>query len=178
MLEKVFNKNKKKSGGKSISSSRPWLNSYPDFYPKTVDCEKMTMVEFIEKTAEKYPNQHCFQYFGKKTTYKSLMKKIDEVAKSLRSIGVTEKDKVTICMPNTPEAIIMFYAINKIGAVANMIHPLSAEKEIEYYLNVAESKYILTIDISLKKVMNIINNTKVKKVILASPSDGLSMPWF
>ena len=174
MLEKVFKKSKGNKGQtKSISSSRPWLKSYPDFYSKTVDCEKMTMVEFIEKTAEKYPNQHCFQYFGKKTTYKSLMKKIDEVAKSLRSIGVTEKDKVTICMPNTPEAIIMFYAINKIGAVANMIHPLSAEKEIEYYLNVAESKYILTIDISLKKVMNIINNTKVKKVILASPSDGM-----
>jgi len=171
MLEKVFKKNKNRN--KSISSKRPWLKSYPDFYSKTVDCEKMTMVEFIEKTAEKYPNNYCFQYFGKKTTYKTFIKKIEEVAKSLRSIGVTEKDKVTICMPNTPEAIIMFYAINKIGAVANMIHPLSAEKEIEYYLNVAESKYILTIDVSLKKVMNIINNTKVKKVILASPSDGM-----
>ena len=132
MLEKVFKKKDKKINGqgKSISSSRPWLKSYPDFYPKTVDCEKATMVELIEKIAMQYPNYYCFEYFGKKTTYKAFMKKVEATAKSLRSIGVTEKDKVTICMPNTPEAIITFYAINKVGAVANMIHPLSAEKEI------------------------------------------------
>ena len=156
MLEKIFKKNKKSKGqNKSISSSRPWLNSYPDFYPKTVDIEKQTMFELIEKTVEEYPNNCCFSYFGKKTTYKQFKSKVIDAAKALRNIGVTEKDRVTICMPNTPEAIVLFYAINKIGAVANMIHPLSAEKEIEYYLNVAECKYILTIDISLKKVMNI-----------------------
>ncbi|UKI29283.1 MAG: AMP-binding protein [Clostridium sp.] len=66
-------------------------------------------------------------------------------------------------MPNTPEEVAMFYAINEIGAVANMIHPLSSEKDIEYYLNKSNSKVMLCIDIAYKKVNNIIDNTSLEK---------------
>ena len=41
-------------------------------------------------------------------------------------------------MPHRPQAIYMFYAVNLVGAIANMIHPLSSEKEIEFYLNGSE----------------------------------------
>ena len=59
--------------------------------------------------------------------------------RSLRTIGVREGDKVTIAMPNCPQAIYMFYAVNLAGAVANMVHPLSSEKELEFYINESES---------------------------------------
>ena len=77
-------------------------------------------------------------------------------------------------MPNTPSAITMFYAVNMIGATANMIHPLSSKNEIEFYLNESRSKYILTIDLVYDKVVNIINKTNVEKIIVSSVSDDMS----
>ena len=76
-------------------------------------------------------------------------------------------------MPNTPEAIYTFYAINEIGAVANMVHPLSSEKEIEDYLNQAESRIILCIDISYRKVEAIVKNTKVEQIIVVSATRSM-----
>ena len=79
-------------------------------------------------------------------------------------------------MPNCPQAIYMFYAINMIGAVANMIHPLSAENEIEFYLNESESVTAITLDQFYGKFENIRKNTKITSIIIASIKDELSKP--
>ena len=97
------------------------------------------MYEMIERVAKKYPDYVAFDFMGRATTYKRLVEEIHKCARSLRTIGVREGDRVTIAMPNCPQAIFMLYAVNLIGAVANMIHPLSAEKEIEDYLNMSHS---------------------------------------
>ena len=76
-------------------------------------------------------------------------------------------------MPNTPEAIIAFYAINKIGAISNMIHPLSGENEIKDFLNKANSRCVIVIDAALEKINNIIKDTKVKDVIVVSAADSM-----
>ena len=71
-------------------------------------------------------------------------------------IGVKENDRVTICMPNAPQTVMMFYAVNLVGAIANMIHPLSAPGEIAFYLNFSQSKAILTLDQFYSKIAPII----------------------
>ena len=78
-------------------------------------------------------------------------------------------------MPNTPESIYSLYAVNEIGAVANMIHPLSSEKEIEDYLNQAKSRIILCIDISYPKVEAIIKNTDVEQVVVVSATRSMDI---
>ena len=79
------------------------------------------------------------------TTYRQMIREIEQCAKALKTIGVREGDKVTIATPNCLQAIYMFYAVNLVGGIANMIHPLSAEKEIEFYLN-AWSVAAVTLD--------------------------------
>ena len=113
---------------------------------------------------------------GKSTSYRKLVEEIERCAKALKSIGVRENDKVTIAMPNCPQAIYMFYAVNMIGAIANMIHPLSAEKEIEFYLNESESVTAITLDQFYDKFERIRENTKVINIIIASVKDALSRP--
>jgi len=152
---------------------RRWLNQYGDKranleYPNT------SMIDALMETSRKYPEYYAYEYFGNKVTYRIFMRQIEDVAKSLKNYGVSRDDRVTICMPSTPEAICMVYAVNLIGAVASMIHPLSSEKEIENYINQADSKFMLTLDITLEKVMNIKKNTKLQKIIVASA--GTSMP--
>lgn len=151
----------------------PWLKNYKDI-PYNLNYPKCSMIELVESTAKKYPKNIAYEYYGKETTYKQFISKIEQIAKSLKSLGVKQNDRVTICMPNTPEGILSVYAVNMIGAVANMVHPLSSENEIEYYLKLSHSKYLICIDLVCEKIMKIVSNTSVKKVIVASVSEEMN----
>ncbi len=159
----------------NISAKAPWREQLGEV-PFTLDYFDGSMFEAVEKIAEKYPNNVAFDFMGKSTTYKTLVKEVESCAKALRTIGVREGDKVTIAMPNCPQAIQTFYAVNLIGGICNMIHPLSAEKEIEFYLNESESVTAITLDQFYNKFENIRQNTKVVNIVIASIKDELSKP--
>ena len=158
-----------------ITAKMPWKD-YVGEVPLHLDYFDGSMFEAVAKIAEAYPNNIAFDFMGKSTTYKELVREIERCAKALKTIGVRENDKVTIAMPNCPQAIYMFYAVNLIGGIANMIHPLSAEKEIEFYLNESESVTAITLDQFYNKFENIRQNTKVVNIIIASVKDALSRP--
>ena len=123
----------------------PWKD-YMGEVPMHLEYFDGSMFEAVEKIAKKYPGNIAFTFMGKSTTYRQMIREIEQCAKALKTIGVREGDKVTIAMPNCPQAIYMFYAVNLVGGIANMIHPLSAEKEIEFYLNASESVAAVTLD--------------------------------
>ncbi|MCR5005281.1 MAG: AMP-binding protein, partial [Clostridiales bacterium] len=153
-----------------ITAKMPWKGHTEDI-PLYLDYFQGSMFEAVEKIAKEYPNQVAFDFMGRPTTYRALIENIEKCAKSLRTIGVREGDKVTIAMPNCPQALYMLYAVNLIGAIANMIHPLSAEKEIEHYLNFSESVTAITLDQFYGKFEKIRKNTKVVNIIIASIKD-------
>ena len=164
-----------------VTKREPWYK----YYDKggKIDYPDLTIYELVAKTCEAYPNNYAFEYYGKKITYREFLVNIKKTASSLLELGVKEGDRVTICMPNTPVAVVTFYAINMLGATASMIHPLSSENEIEFYLKESNSRYLLTIDLVYDKVMKVINNTNVEKIIVSSVSDDMSnfkhaMYWF
>ena len=159
----------------SITVKTPWKDYLGDV-PMHLEYFDGSMFEAVENVARKYPNVVAFDFMGKSTTYRSLVREIENCAKALKTIGVREGDKVTIAMPNCPQAIYMFYAVNLVGGIANMIHPLSAEKEIEFYLNESESVTAITLDQFYHKFERIRENTKVINIIIASVKDALSKP--
>ncbi len=164
---------KRKWNDEPITAKMPWEPHLGEV-PLTVPYFEGTMFEMVEKVAEKYPDYVAFDFMGRPTTYKRLINEIHKCARSLRTIGVRAGDRVTIAMPNCPQAIFMLYAVNLIGAVANMIHPLSAEKEIEDYLNMSNSVTAITLDQFYSKFESIRANTKVVNIIIASVKDELT----
>ncbi|MBQ3321020.1 acyl--CoA ligase [Candidatus Saccharibacteria bacterium] len=148
---------------------------YIDKLPKDIEYFNGGLYDAIYEASCKWPHNIAIEYFENQITYKELIKKINKVAASLKAIGAEKGDRITVCMPNTPEAIYMIYAINEIGAVANMVHPLSSEKEIEDYLIQAESKIMLCVDVSYPKVEAIIKNTDVEKVVVVSPTRSMNL---
>ena len=158
-----------------ITARTPWKD-YVGEVPMHLDYFDGSMFEAVAKIADQYPNNIAFDFMGKSTTYREMVKEIERCAKALKTIGVREGDKVTIAMPNCPQAIYMFYAVNLVGGIANMIHPLSAEKEIEFYLNESESVTAITLDQFYHKFEHIRQNTKVVNIIIASVKDALSRP--
>lgn len=121
----------------------------------------------------KYKNKIAIDYFGTKITYTNLYKNIAIVARSFRSLGIRKGDVVTILSANTPEALFSFYALNKIGAVANMIHPLSSENEIKDSLKRYATVMLIAMDITYNKIKNILEDTEVYKTIIISAKDSM-----
>lgn len=142
--------------------------------PLGFDVPDTSMFGMLRISADNQPDSLAYEYFGTKCTFKDLVRKIEEISGAYHSAGVRKGDIVTIVMPNTPEAVISIYALNRIGAVANILHPLSAQEEIKNHINRVKSKVLLCVDICCEKVANIINETKLKTVIVASA--GNSMP--
>ncbi|MBR7088592.1 MAG: AMP-binding protein [Mogibacterium sp.] len=153
----------------------PW-KEYRGDLPFTLEYFNGTMYEKVEEIAKKQPLAIALDFMGKHITYKYMIDQINLCARSLRVLGIRENDKVTIAMPNCPQAIYMLYATNLVGAIANMIHPLSAEKEIENYLNMSGSVMVVTLDQFYHKIEAIRSRTKIQNVVIARIKDELTRP--
>ena len=108
----------------------------------------------------------ALEYFGTKITYSEMFKNIDKTARALRSQGVRRGDVVTVLSANIPEALYSFYALNKIGAVANMVHPLSGENEIKEALQRYSTAMLIAMDVSYAKVKISLMTQKYIKQLL------------
>ena len=154
---------------------------YTDYWPKDVrlgiKTPDGTIYEYLKEKTKDSKVANCISYFDRHMTYKQFFRKVELVSKSLLKLGVKEKDVVTICMPNTPEALIAFYACNNIGAIANMVHPLSGQDEIKLYVNETNSKILIMIDMCYEKVEDIIKETSLLKTIVVSAKDSMPMLW-
>ena len=151
----------------SYQNPEKWIPEYPEY----------SFYQHFRKGALKCPNLCAVEFQGKKFSYKQMLESIERVALSLVSIGVKKGDIVSIITPNTPQALFMIYAVNRIGAVANMIHPLLSVNEIKEFVENTDSVAILTLDMIYPKFAKIKWNTsKEPKMILARIADAL--PWY
>ena len=156
----------------------PWLKYFGDI-PAHLDYPSGSMYEAVRESAQrlKKMNSVAYEFQGKKTTYKQFLNKIELLGKAYRSIGINEGDTVTVCMPNTPQGVDTFYALNRIGAVPAMIHPLSAVGEIAFYINTAQSKAVLVVDLFYEKVLEALKQVDHPvKVVVAHIKDELPFP--
>ena len=117
-----------------------------------IDYPRLTMYQMVEKAAGENPEGYAVEYFGKRIRYRELMARIERCAKAFLAMGIAKGDAVTLCLPNMPQTLECFYALNRIGAVCNMVHPQSAQTEITYYLDLSESKAIVTVDLFFENV--------------------------
>ena len=157
---------------KDYDKEEPWLGYYNEKTRKIKFTDK-TIYEYLKESVGQDKDYIALNYFGNKMSFNELFEKIENASKALRSLGVKKGDIVTICMPNTPEAVIMFYATNNIGAVADMIHPLSAGPQIINYLQQSKSRILLLIDFDYIKIKDLLKNTNVYKTIVVSPAESM-----
>lgn len=135
-----------------------------------------TAYSFLYESNKNRKDQFALNYLGRKFTYDELFQKIDECAKGLRELGVKKGDYVSVSMLMTPEAIITFYALSKIGAVAHLINITHNAEEIEHSFKNTDSKLFITNDVFYSKsIKNIIDKVGIEKVVVSSLDDSLFM---
>ena len=119
---------------------------------------EVTMFQQIAETAGKFPDDSAIEFYNKKISYRQFIERVERCARAFVAIGIEPGDAVTLCMPNIPQCLECFYALNRIGAVANMVHPLSARTEITFYLNLSKSKAVVTVDLFFETVSQAISD--------------------
>lgn len=154
------------------SIDKPWLKYYSEEAINT-PLPECSIYEYMWDNNKDYPSDIAINYMGRKITYKELFENIDKTASAFIKAGVKEKEIVTVALPSIPEALYCVYALNKIGAVANMIHPLAGKKETLNYLNEVKSRVAVIFDGAYDTIVNDIDKTSVEKVVVASPADSL-----
>lgn len=150
------------------SIDKIWLKFYDD---KDISNQtpNLTIYENLYEHNKNHLDEVVIEYYGKKITYRELFRNIDKTALSFEKAGIKKGDIVTMCTITTPEIIYAFYALNKIGAISNMVDIRYTKQAIEEYLKEVKSKMLITLDIAYPKIKDIIENTDVDQVITVSP---------
>lgn len=135
-----------------------------------------SIYQYMYKCCKNFKDEVAMEYMNFSVDYNTLFKKIDEVARSLKALGIKSGDTVSVCLPNIPEVAYVFYAINKIGAVANMLDPRTNDSTLQDCIVDSNSKFLLSLDSICEKFANIIDNTELEKVVSISALESLPKP--
>lgn len=152
----------------------PWLRHYREI-PASLNYPRKSLYETLMQSVVRHSEEIAWDFFGKAFSYKEFSEAIHHCANGLAALGLEAGDRITIAMPTCPQGIITFYAANCLGAVANIIHPLASSREIEYYLNISQSRIAVTLDVYVHKFSVIRKQTPLKKIVLAKISDYLPL---
>ncbi|HEY3447967.1 MAG TPA: AMP-binding protein [Myxococcales bacterium] len=152
--------------------TRPWLSFYGDV-PTTLEYPRRTMYQALLQTASAMPDAPAWEFMGRRATYAQLLAEIDRCARALAAMGLRQGERATIALPNTPHAVVAFYALNKLGVVASMIHPLSAPPEIEFFLKESNSTWAIGLDAFYPKFREVLDRTPTRRLVICSVPDYL-----
>ncbi|MDE6111339.1 MAG: acyl--CoA ligase [Eubacterium sp.] len=111
---------------------------------------RTTMYQQFEHSANERGENPCFYYYNNTLSWKETADMVDQCAAALVANGVKKGDRVVICLPNMPQCVAAVYAVNKIGAIASMLHPLSVKSEADYTINLVDAKFAFCFDVSEK----------------------------
>ena len=155
------------------SIDKPWLKYYSDT-TISASLPENSIYEYMYNQNKDYPNDIALVYFQRKISYGEFFEKIDNCARALIALGVKEREIVTIALPSIPEALYLVYALNKIGAVANMIHPLAGERELVNYLREVDTRVAFLFDGSYRLLQNAMEETGVETAVIVSAAESLT----
>ena len=155
-----------------MNKQAPWLKYYHGV-PLTIDYPDVSMSALVARAAEQYPDNAAYTFMGRTTNYTQMMQEIHACAKAFQAIGIRRGDRVTICMPNLPQTVVSFYALNQIGAIANMIHPLSSEGEIAFFLRESDSVAAVILDQFYDKFAPLLGTGRFRQMVVANVGDAL-----
>lgn len=166
--------NRKSTGYPSID--KPWLKYYSQEAIE-IPLPNCTMYEFIFRNNEDNFNRIAVNYYGTTVTYGQMFQEISYLAGTLEKEGIKEGDIVTVCMINSPETVFLLFALNKIGAVANMVCGLNSCQELEKCITDVNSKIVFTLDSFQAKFEQIMDKTQIEKVVVCNAfKDAKTLP--
>lgn len=156
------------------SIDKPWLKYYGEEALRR-PLPEGSMYDYMTFCNADRMDTTALNYFGRKITHRQMQAQIDKCAKALTAYGVRKGDVVSLCTLAMPEAVYLLYAINKIGAIANMLVLNATEAELHEKMASTESKFVLTVNLVLGKIIQAAKGTSIEHIVGISLAE--SMPF-
>jgi len=152
---------------------RPWLKHYDKNVPVSIDYPPVTLHYFMEENARKHPDSVCTIFKGARITYKEMNEITDRLAAGLAELGVKKGDRVGIFIPNTPQFVMAYYAILKLGGIVVATNPLYSGREIEHQVNDAGIEVMIVMSNYYKLVKEVQPKTRIRTVVVTNLKETL-----
>lgn len=159
-----------------MESQKPWLSLYPTEIPHQINIDQKPLHYYLEQSALEFPNKIAIHFLGKELTYSDLYDQSLKLANYFQSLGLEKGDRVSIMLPNCPQAVISYYAVLLAGGIVVQTNPLYMERELEYQLKDSESTFIVTLDLLYPRVSKMKALTNLRHIIVTSIKDYLPFP--
>jgi len=153
---------------------RIWLKNYDPNVPYDIECNIEKPYDFLKETGEKFPKKDAIVFYNFKMTYGELKEKVDKFASFLKDLGVKHGDRVALDLPNSPQYIIAYYAINKIGAIEVQISPTYFSTELNHILGDSKPVVLITFDDVVPRLKDV--RYKNMKLVVTRIQDYLNFP--
>ncbi len=147
---------------------KPWLKNYDKNVPHTLNYPDMTLPELLTKTAADHPEYIATTLNDMDLSYGEINERVNGFAHALRQFGVNKGDRIVLLLPNSPTYVIAFYGAMKIGAIIANINVMYHGDELKNLITNSGAKIVVTLDIFVQNVVNIIKDTPVEHIILHS----------
>ncbi len=152
---------------------RPWLKRYDKGVPQHIDYPEVPAYYFLEENAKQHPEATCTIFKGAKINYKEMNEITDQLAAGLVDVGVKKGDRVGIFMPNTPQFVMAYFAILKVGGVVVALNPLYSPREIEHQVNDAGIEVMIVMSNFYNTIKQVQQKTKVHTVVVTNIKETL-----
>lgn len=152
---------------------RPWHDWYDEGVPVSIDYPDVPLFHFLEDSARKYPDQPCTIFKGAEITYREMSKLTDTLAAGLADLGVRKGDRVGILIPNTPQFVLAYFAVLKIGGVVVATNPMYTGREIIHQANDLGMKVMIVMSNFYQRVKSVQQETKINQLIVTNIKETL-----
>jgi len=159
------------------NTSKPWLKNYPKGIPENINPETYTsLIEMFEDTFEKYKDLPAFDCMGKSLSFNQINRESRNFAAYLQSIGLVAGDRIAIMMPNLLQYPIALFGALRAGLIVVNTNPLYTPREMKHQFIDSGANAIVIVENFAEKLEQILPETQIKHIILASVGEMLSFP--
>ncbi len=151
----------------------PWLEHYDEGVPRTIDYPEVPLFYFLEESARKFPDNPCTIFKGAKTSYKEMNEITDRLAAGLTSIGIKKGDRVGIFIPNTPQFVMAYFAVLKIGGIVVATNPLYSPREIKHQANDSGIEVMIVMSNFYNRIKELQPETKIRTLVVTNIKETL-----
>ncbi|MEW9032737.1 MAG: AMP-binding protein, partial [Planifilum fimeticola] len=138
-----------------MTENKIWHQHYPEEVPATLEYPEAYLTDFLLESAREFPKRDAIQFMGKRITYQELLEDVYRFAHALTELGVRKGDRVSIMLPNTPQAVIAYYGALFAGAVVVQTNPMYMERELKHQLSDSGAETIICVDLVFDKVKKV-----------------------
>ena len=159
-----------------MTEKKIWHQYYPEEVPATLEYPEAYLTDFLLESAREFPDRDAVHFMGKRITYRELLDDVFRFAHALKDLGVRKGERVSIMLPNSPQAVIAYYGTLFAGAVVVQTNPMYMERELKHQLTDSGAETIVCVDLVFDKVKRVMDETPLKRVIVTSIKDYLPFP--